>query len=216
MAVYRFKVSLEENEDVYRDIDILASQSFEEFHEVIQSAYKFDSKHAASFFISDDLWRKGAEITLRKEDLPLEEEEIRKKIAPKRLMREARIAKFIEQPHQRFIYVFDPQAQWTFLVEMIRIGEENSGSDYPLIVRSHGTAPRQYRQIPVVADEEAAVNGVGKNGLEDEDEAEVDEKLLKVEEEELVEDEDINSLEGEEGEAEEDEDPELPGEEEAP
>ena len=74
MAIYRFKVFLEDNEDVFRDIDIKASQSFEQFHTIIQEAYKFDAKHSASFFVSDDYWRKGQEITLRKEDLPLEEE----------------------------------------------------------------------------------------------------------------------------------------------
>ena len=86
MAVYRFKISMEENEDIFRDIDIQASQSFEDFHTIIQAAFKFDAKLSASFFISDDYWRKGQEITLRKEDLPLEEDEIRQKVKPKKLM----------------------------------------------------------------------------------------------------------------------------------
>ncbi|MBL7917723.1 MAG: hypothetical protein JNM96_04950, partial [Bacteroidia bacterium] len=106
MAVYRFRVCLEDNEDVYRDIDIKSSQTFEHFHDAIQEAFKFDKKHAASFFVSDDYFRKGDEITLRKEDLALNEEDIRKKITKKYLMSECKIAKFIEQPHQRFVYVF--------------------------------------------------------------------------------------------------------------
>ena len=62
MAVYRFKICLEDNEDVYRDIDIKASHSFEQFHSVIQEAYKFDNKHSASFFVSDDYWRKARRL----------------------------------------------------------------------------------------------------------------------------------------------------------
>src|SRR3954464_10448388 len=147
MAVYRFKVYLEDNEDVFRDIDIKAAQTFEQFHKVIQEAFKFDSKHAAAFFVSDDYWRKGQEITLRKEDLPLEEDEIRKNVEPKKLMAETKVAKYIEQPHQRFVYVFDPNAQWTFLIEMIKITEENSKIQYPAIVKSYGTAPKQYKQV---------------------------------------------------------------------
>src|ERR1043165_7591994 len=135
MAAYRFKVYLEDNDDVYRDIDILASQTFDQFHNIIQEAFKFDAKHAAAFFVSDDYWRKGQEITLRKEDLPLDEEEIRKNVDPKKLMADVKIASFIEAPHQRFVYVFDPNVQWTFLIEMIRIAEETRKTTYPSIVK---------------------------------------------------------------------------------
>ena len=62
MAVYRFRVYLEENEDNYRDIDIRTVQTFEQFHTIIQESFKFDNKHSASFFVSDDYWRKGQEI----------------------------------------------------------------------------------------------------------------------------------------------------------
>jgi UDP-3-O-[3-hydroxymyristoyl] glucosamine N-acyltransferase len=60
MAVYRFKVYLEDNEDIYRDIDIKASHTFEEFHKIIQEAFKFDAKHAAAFFVSDDYYNQDA------------------------------------------------------------------------------------------------------------------------------------------------------------
>jgi len=202
MAVYRFKVFLEDNEDVFRDIDIKASQSFEQFHTIIQEAFKFDAKHASAFFVSDDYWRKGQEITLRKEDLPLEEEEIRKNVDPKKLMSETKIAKFIEQPHQRFVYVFDPVVQWTFLVEMLKIVEENTKVNYPAIVKSYGTAPKQYKQANLAKEElspDMAIAGL-LNDLEVEDEEVY--KTLDTGEE-AVEEDDINSLEGEEGEEEE-------------
>lgn len=202
MAVYRFKTCLEDNEDVYRDIEIKASQSFEQFHSIIQEAYKFDNKHSASFFVSDDYWRKGQEITLKKEDLPLEEEEIRKKVDPKKLMADTKIAKYIEQPHQRFLYVFDTNVQWTFLIEMIKITEENTKSNYPLIYKSQGTAPKQYKQVAAIKEEinpELALAGLAENSEIE------DEEIYKTIDpaEEAVEEDDINSLEGEEGEEEE-------------
>lgn len=201
MAVYRFKIFLEDNEDVFRDIDIKAAQTFEQFHTIIQEAFKFDAKHAAAFFVSDDYWRKGQEITLRKEDLPLEEEEIRKNVDPKKLMAETKIARFIEQPHQRFVYVFDPVVQWTFLLEMIKIVEDNPKLNYPAIVKSYGTSPKQYKQINMAKEElspDMAMAGL-LNELETEDE-----EVYKTLEtgEEAVEEDDINSLEGEEGEEE--------------
>ena len=50
MAVYKFKIFIEDNEDIYREIEILSGQTFDDFHNIIQDAYKFDKKHAASFF----------------------------------------------------------------------------------------------------------------------------------------------------------------------
>jgi len=206
MAVYRFKVYLEDNEDVYRDIDIKASQSFEQLHTAIQEAFKFDAKHSASFFVSDDYWRKGQEITLRKEDLPLDEEEVRKNLDPKKLMADVKIAKYIEQPHQRFVYVFDPSVQWTFCLEMIKITEENPRTDYPSVAKSIGTAPKQYKQL-VVPKEELSPDLAMAALLDDLEEGEEDEPAFKAVEgeSEAVEDEDIDSLEGEEGEEESEE-----------
>ncbi|MGZ3920123.1 MAG: IS1096 element passenger TnpR family protein [Bacteroidia bacterium] len=206
MAIYRFKVSLEDNEDIFRDIDIKSSQTFEDFHICIQEAFKFDNKHSASFFMSDDYWRKNQEITYKKEDLPLDAEEIRKKVDPKKLMGETKIAKFIEQPHQRFIYVFDSVAQWSFLIEMIKITEENPKTKYPAISRSAGTAPKQYKTVPIIK-EELSPDMAMAALLSDLDTSD-DEAYKTIEKvEEGVEDEDLEGLEGSEGEeAESDED----------
>lgn len=206
MAVYRFKVSYEENDDVFRDIEIKSGQTFEDFHVIIQKAFNFDAKHAASFFVSDDFWRKNQEITLRKEDLPLDEEEIRKKVEPKKLMAEIKIAKYIEQPHQRFVYVFDPNVQWTFLIEMIKISvQESPKIIYPFIVKSEGKAPKQYKQLKPVKDElspeMALASLLMKKGEEDDIEDDEIYKSLHTGEE-AVEEDDLNNLEGEEGEEE--------------
>lgn len=207
MAIYRFKVSYEENDDVFRDIEIKSSQTFEDFHSIIQQAFNFDAKHAASFFVSDDYWRKNQEITLRKEDLPLDEDEIRKQVEPKKLMAETKIAKYIEQPHQRFVYVFDPNVQWTFLIEMIKItATENPKTVYPLIVKSEGKAPKQYKQQKPPKDElspeMALASLLMKKGESDEetDDEEIYKSLNTGEE--SFEDDDLSNLEGEEGEEE--------------
>jgi len=201
MAVYRFRVCLEENEDVYRDIDIKASQGFDLFHDAIQEAFKFDKKHAASFFTSDDYWRKGDEITLNKEDLALNEEDIRKKIAKKYLMKDTKVAKFIEQPHQRFVYVFDPVAQWSFLIEMLKIVSEDAKLNYPVCTRSIGTAPKQYKQLNIIKEDLNAdpLMAALLGDLEPHEE-EIYKSLDTVDVEEGIEDDDLVGLEGEEGE----------------
>jgi len=216
MAVYRFRVCLEENEDISRDIDIKSSQTFEQFHNAIQEAIKFDNKHAASFFVSDDYWRKNQEVTLRKEDLPLDEFEIRKKVESKKLMADTKIAKYIEQPHQRFVYIFDAVVQWGFLIEMIKIVEDNPKLNYPVCIKSIGTAPKQYKQINMAKEElspDLAMAGLLNDPELDNDHE--DDEIYKVIDtgEEAVEADDLSTLEGEEG---EDENTELNEEGEEP
>jgi hypothetical protein len=202
MAVYRFRVCLEDNEDVYRDIDIKAAQSFDQFHDAIQESFKFDKKHAASFFVSDDYWRKNEEITLNKEDLALDEEDKRRKIERKYLMKETKIAKFIEQPHQRFVYVFDPEAQWCFLIEMLKIVNEDPKLSYPACIRTMGNAPKQYKTLTIIKDDltpEMALAAILSEDSSDEEAY----KTLDTGEEGIEED-DLVALEGEEGEDETD------------
>lgn len=153
MAVYKFKIFIEDNEDIYREIEILSSQTFEDFHSVIQDAFKFDRKHSASFFVSDDYWRKDQEITLRKEDLELDEDEIKQQVSPKKLMSATKIAKFIESPRQRFVYVFDPAVKWTFCIELMKILPDNPKGSFPAIVRSIGNPPKQYKQTQMAKGE---------------------------------------------------------------
>lgn len=153
MAVYKFKLFIEDNEDIYREIEILSGQTFDDFHHAIQDAYKFDKKHAAAFFVSDDYWRKDQEITLREEDLPLDAEELKKNVSPKKLMSKTKIAKYIDSPRQRFMYVFDPAIKWSFCIELMKILPDNPKGTYPTCVKSVGNAPKQYKQAKMATGE---------------------------------------------------------------
>jgi hypothetical protein len=86
------------------------------------------------------------------------------------------------------------------LVEMIKIVEDNPKLDYPTVVKSYGTPPKQYKQV--IAKEELNPDMALASLLsETEPEEEEEEVYKKIETgEEAVEEDDINSLEGEEGE----------------
>ncbi len=211
MAIYRFRVSFEENEDIQRDIEIKSNQTFADFHSAIQEAIKFDNKHAASFFVSDDYWRKNLEITLLEEDLE----------ADVKLMSKVKISSQIETPYQRFIYIFDKKVQWTFLVELIKILSEEPKKVYPCCTKSLGIAPKQYKLIKPISEEPLLPNPHAgptplSNGKpvsvpeEDEEEEDDDDAYHDLgEENQLVDEEDVKQMEGEleeeeEGEAMED------------
>ena len=161
MAVYCFRVTYEDHEDIYRDIEIKSLQNFEDFHRAIQEAIGFDNSKPASFYMSDDYWRKGFEITLFEDKNDDDDDRNRKK--PKKLMHKSKIADFIEDPHQKMLYVFDFEAQWTFWIELKKISLEQPKGTYPKCVKTAGKAPKQYKvtNIPPPIDEEDEIN-VGK------------------------------------------------------
>ena len=62
--IYRFRIILDTHEDVFRDIEIEANASLEDFHNAITQAFGFDGQEMASFYTSNDLWEEGEEISL--------------------------------------------------------------------------------------------------------------------------------------------------------
>src|SRR5688572_18350105 len=137
MAILKFRVYLEEDDSVYRDVAVKHTQSFFELHEVILKSFKFDSKHQATFFRSNDNWQRGREISL-------ENYEKAYKAAPL-MMKETTIGSEIRDPNQKFIYQYDFTKGWSFQVELINVSkEENPKVSYPCMVRKEGIAPSQY------------------------------------------------------------------------
>ena len=62
--IYRFRIILDTHEDVFRDIEIEASNTLEDFHNAITQAFGFDGQEMASFYTSNELWEEDEEIPL--------------------------------------------------------------------------------------------------------------------------------------------------------
>ena len=137
MAILRFRIYLEEDESVYRDVSIRHTQFFSDLHEAILKAYEFDNKHKATFYRSNDHWLRGREISLEQYDKEYK--------APPLLMKDTTIGSEIRNPNQKFIYHYDFNKNWMFLVELINVSkEENPKLSYPATMRTEGIAPSQY------------------------------------------------------------------------
>lgn len=137
MAILKFRIYFEEDDSVYRDIVIRHTQTFHDLHETILKAFEFDNKHAATFFRSNDNWQRGREISLEVYD--------RNYKAPPLLMKETVIGSEIKNPNQKFVYLYDFNKNWYFLVALISVSkEENPRQTYPATVRNEGIAPSQY------------------------------------------------------------------------
>jgi hypothetical protein len=140
MAVYKFKLTFEDYEDTYRVIEIRSNQTFLDLHKIILESISFDDKQLASFYMSNDSWRKLQEITL--EDMTDDPEN------PIPEMNSSKLSKYINDPHQKIIYVYDFMALWTMHLELFGIEvKENPKFTYPRIGKTVGLAPKQYDKV---------------------------------------------------------------------
>jgi hypothetical protein len=139
MAILKFRVYWEEDDAIYRDVLVKHTQSFLELHQIILKAFEFDQIHAATFYRSNDIWKRGREISKE-----LYEKEY---VAPPLIMSETGIGSEIMDTNQHFIYVYDFAKTWTFLIELIQV-IKNTDADltlsYPIISRTEGVGPMQY------------------------------------------------------------------------
>ena len=57
-------------------------------------------------------------------------------------MENIRLSKFIDDPHQKFYYIFNFDRPYDFHVELIKILKEEEGKEYPALFKSVGVAPK--------------------------------------------------------------------------
>ena len=152
MAIYRFKVTFEDYEDVYREIDMQSKCTFLDLHEVIHSTTAYEIDRSSSFYVSNDQWKKGTEIAHQPSD--------RKKASQVLEMADVRLSKFIDDPHQKFYYVYNFDRPYDFHVELVKILKEEEGKEYPSVFKNIGQAPKNI----------AAANFPVADDLDDEEE----------------------------------------------
>ncbi|WP_108868625.1 IS1096 element passenger TnpR family protein [Aquimarina aquimarini] len=143
--IYRFRIILDTEEDVFRDIEIEQDTTLEQFHNVITQSFGFDGTEMASFYVSDEQWNQGEEISLF---------DMSEGNQPVRLMNETTLSDVANESSPRLIYVYDFLNMWTFLVELAEVAEYENGREYPNIMYIHGQIPDQAPEKEFVADDE--------------------------------------------------------------
>ncbi len=131
--IYRFRVILDNDteEDIFRDLEIRETDSLEDLHNIITQSFGFDGTEMASFYISNDAWDQGEEISL----FDLSDDN------SARLMNETEICDVVHEAQTKLIYVYDFLSMWTFYVELAEIVDEAEGHDYPNLMFVQGQVP---------------------------------------------------------------------------
>ncbi|WP_025742982.1 IS1096 element passenger TnpR family protein [Aquimarina pacifica] len=130
--IYRFRIILDTEEDVFRDIEIEQEATLEQFHNVITQSFGFDGAEMASFYVSDSQWNQGEEISLF---------DMSDGNQPIRLMNETSLDDVANEDSPKLIYIYDFLNMWTFLVELAEVVEYENGREYPNVMYIHGQLP---------------------------------------------------------------------------
>ena len=133
--VYKFRVILDTEEDVFRDIAILQEDTLEDLHNAIVNAFGFDGLEVASFYTCDDTWNQEDEIPMFDSGDVLGENKI---------MNDFLLSDILHSDNTKIIYVYDFINMWTFLVELAAVeGSVEIGMVYPNLLFSHGEMPAE-------------------------------------------------------------------------
>ncbi|AWA30174.1 hypothetical protein HYN48_08805 [Flavobacterium magnum] len=156
--VYKFRVILDAEEDVFRDIAIMDDDTLEDFHNAIVNAFGFDGNEMASFYTCDGQWNQDEEIPLFDGgDVPGEQ----------MTMADHTLGQLLDEDNTKIIYVYDFLNMWTFLVELAAIEAPQPGESYPATLFSHGDMPADAPDKQFEADENEF--GYDEDGYDEDD-----------------------------------------------
>jgi hypothetical protein len=178
MYYYKFKVLFDEVEDFERNIEILASDNFESFHQILYDSIGLTGHELAAFSICDTKWNKKQEITLidmqddrEAEDPNYDEEEefSTSSNIPKHVMREAVLKDFITDPHQHIMYEYDFIRPKVFYIELLKTLPVKEDMEFPRCALSTGALPKpDEHQLTTQSEDEFLTDFL--NEIDEEDE----------------------------------------------
>ncbi len=163
--IYRFRIILDNDteDDIFRDLEIRETDTLEDLHNIITQSFGFDGSEMASFYISNEAWEQGEEISL----FDLSDN------ASTRLMNETSLDSVVHEAQTKLIYVYDFMNMWTFYVELAEIVEETEGHDYPNLMFVKGQVPETAPEKIFEADAEENLSEF-EDGLDPEDYSDLD------------------------------------------
>jgi len=163
--LFKFRVIMDTEQDVFRDIEIETESNFDTLHKAVLDAFDFEQGEMASFYLSDEEWSKGLEISLM--DMGGVDEDSLS-------MSTTILSDMVMKPGDKILYVYDFMRMWIFYIELVEVKKDKPSTIYPRVALAFGDAPSQdSKEFQDMF--EADVVGVGmasEMDVEDEDEDE--------------------------------------------
>lgn len=143
MIAYRFKVTFENQDEFVREVEFSAEQSFLDFYHWIIDNLKLDNSLPCSFFLCDHKYRKKKEIAHPTLTLTQprknQSEETPQPVIP--TMDKGFLNEFIDDPHQKFLFIYDLVNDWNFFIELIKILPTEAKGGFPKTIKTIGATP---------------------------------------------------------------------------
>ena len=158
--VYKFRVILDAEEDIFRDIAILEEDTLEDLHNAIFNSFGFDGMEVASFYTCDETWNQEDEISL------FDTGDV---IGQQKIMSDYQLSDILDKENTKIIYVYDFINMWTFLVELASVEEIETGVTYPNTLFSHGEMPDEAIENNFEADMHDDIYGEFEDDLDQDD-----------------------------------------------
>lgn len=130
--IFKFRVIIDTEQDVFRDIEIETAATFEKLHAAILDAFDFEAGEMASFYMSNESWEKGLEIPLMDMagDAALS-------------MKSTTLLEMVSKPSDKILYIYDFMRMWIFYVELMEVKKDKPSTIYPRVALAYGDAPSQ-------------------------------------------------------------------------
>lgn len=137
MPLLKFNLKWDEDINVERDIEILSSQTFHDFHEIIKKSFVFPPKMEAMLHVSDTTWRLGQAVS------SVVEKNIRG--AESLSMKKTPIGALLAEQNQKFVYKCEHKKKWGLHIELISMNADPAEiSVFPRCIREEGVSPATF------------------------------------------------------------------------
>lgn len=130
--IYKIRIILDAEEDIFRDLELDQEATLEEFHNAITQSFGFLGNEMASFYTCDEEWNQEEEIALF--DMSENGSDVR-------LMNETTLEDVLTENNPKMLYIYDFLSMWTFFIELADIVEKVDGQTYPNLLFSFGELP---------------------------------------------------------------------------
>ncbi|NLD24946.1 MAG: hypothetical protein GX670_12070, partial [Bacteroidales bacterium] len=111
--IFKFLILSDEVNDFKREIKIDADATFMDLYNTLIESIGYSEKEMASFFLSDEKWRKKQEITLIEMDTDSDVDSL--------VMEDCILSDFLEDEKQKLMFVFDYITNRALYIELSEI-----------------------------------------------------------------------------------------------
>jgi len=140
--VYKFTILSDEVDNFVRVITIDSEAKFLDLHNAILDSVNYEKNQMTSFYICDDNWEKGQEVTLVEMDSSSEYDNL--------VMEDTPLEDLLVDENQKLLYVFDMMSDRVFFMELTEIIPLKNLKK-AVCISAEGDAPQQIMEDEAVS-----------------------------------------------------------------